>query len=105
MLEEVAAGDQGPQLGVGHAPRQHPEPTIGVDEHDPLTTQAARRTLDLPGHPVRCLDLVVLDVESSSRPANGARPVSRKYSTPPSAKMSLCGPIRSVSSRACSGAM
>ena len=53
MVEEVAAGDEGPQLRVGHAPRQHPEPAVGMDERDPLATQAAGRTLDPPSHPAR----------------------------------------------------
>jgi hypothetical protein len=63
VAEQVAAGDEGPQLGIGDAPRQHPEPAIGVDEDDPLGPQAAGRALNPPGHLVRRLDLVVLDVD------------------------------------------
>src|SRR4051794_27125858 len=66
MSEEVAAGDEGPHLGVGHAPRQHPEPAVGVDELDPLDTQAAGRTLDPPCYLVGRLDLVILEVDHTN---------------------------------------
>src|SRR6516165_2540815 len=32
VAEEVAAGDEGSHLGVGHAPGKHPESAVWVDE-------------------------------------------------------------------------
>ena len=59
MVEEVAASHECAHFGIGHAPRQHPEPAIGVDEDDSLRTETAGRTLDPLGHRIRRLDLVV----------------------------------------------
>ena len=59
MVEQVAAGDECAHLGIGHAPRQHPEPAIGVDEDDPLRPQEAGRTLDPPpGLATRTIEFV-----------------------------------------------